>query len=152
MAAVKTQGTNLYFIDSATTCAVLNCTAISGISAQRDQIETTHLGDQARTYVAGLASPGAASFEVQFDPSSEIHKDLHDAYKAGTVLKWALGWSDGTAAPTVATSLYTLPATRSFLSFDGYVQDIAFDFSQNSVVKANVSVQVSGFPNLTPKV
>lgn len=152
MAAVKTQGTSLYFIDTATTCAVLNCTAISGISAQRDQIETTNLGDQARTYVAGLASPGAASFEVQFDPSSAIHQDLHDAYKAGTVLKWALGWSDGTTTPTVAANAYTLPTTRSWLEFDGYVQDISFDFSQNAVVKANVSVQVSGFPDLTPKV
>jgi hypothetical protein len=37
------------------------------------------------------------------------------------------------------------------LSFDGFVTDVSFDFSLNSVVTSNVSVQVSGMPVLTAK-
>lgn len=145
------QGTKLYWIKDATTVVAVDAVSISGISAQRDSIETTTLSDNAKTFAPGLMSPGSAQFTIQFDPSNTAHKDLHAAYVAGTQIKWALGWSDGTAAPTAVGSAFTLPTTRSFLTFDGYVSDLAFDFSLNSVVSANVSVQVSGFPNLSAK-
>ena len=149
--AKLSQGTKLYWIKDDTTVVAVDALNISGISAQRDNIETTTLADNAKTYVAGMMSPGSAQFTIQFDPSNSAHKDLHAAYVAGTQIKWALGWSDGTAVPTALAGEFTLPTTRSFLSFDGYVSDVSFDFSQNSVVKANVSVQVSGFPDLSAK-
>jgi len=149
--AKLTQGTSLFWIKDATTVVKVAATNISGISAQRDSIETTDLEANAKTYVAGLMSPGSAQFTIQFDPTSTAHRDLHAAYVAGTNLKWALGWSDGTAAPTAAAGEFTLPDTRSFLSFEGYVQDVSFDFSLNSVVTSQVSIQVSGMPVLTPK-
>ena len=129
----------------------VTCTGISGISASRSQIDTTSLTDNARTYIAGLAEPGAATFELYFDPQNTDHKDLHDIYKNGTSVKWCVGFADGTAAPTVTTGNFVLPTTRTFISFEGYVQDISFDFSINSAVKASCSIQVSGFPNVTLK-
>lgn len=149
--AKLSQGTKLYWIKDATTVVAVDAVNINGISASRDSIETTTLADSAKTFAPGLMSPGSAQFTIQFDPSNSAHKDLHAAYVAGTVLKWALGWSDGTAAPTAAAGAFTLPTTRSFLAFEGYVQDVTFDFSLNSVVTSQVSVQVSGFPNLSGK-
>lgn len=152
MATVKTQGTGLYVVSGPTAALAATATAISGISASRSQIETTDLAETtAKTYVSGLAEPGQATFELQFDPSSTTHKELHTMYKNGTVSSWALGWSDGTAAPTVEDSEFVLPTTRTFLTFDAYLTDISFDFSVNAVVKASCSLQVSGFPNLVPK-
>lgn len=149
--AKLTQGTTLYWIDGTTVQAVA-ATNISGISSQRDSIETTDLTSTAKTFAAGLMSPGNAQFSIQFDPSNAVHKKLHEAYVAGTSLKWALGWSDGTAAPTITTGNFTLPTTRSFLQFEGFIQDVTFDFSLNTVVTSQVSVQVSGMPVLTVKV
>lgn len=149
--AKLSQGTKLYWIKDTTTVVAVDAVNINGISASRDSIETTTLSDNAKTFAPGLMSPGSAQFTIQFDPSNTAHKDLHAAYVAGTVLKWALGWSDGTAAPTAAAGAFTLPTTRSFLAFEGYVQDVTFDFSLNSVVTSQVSVQVSGFPNLSGK-
>lgn len=150
--ATLTQGTALFWIKDATTVQKVVATSISGISAQRDPIETTDLDANAKTFMPGLMSPGSAQFTVQFDPSNAIHKDLHAAYVVGTSLKWALGWSDGTDVPTATAGEFTLPTTRSFISFDGFIQDVAFDFSLNTVVTAQVSVQVSGMPAVIAKV
>lgn len=149
--AKLTQGTSLFWIKDATTVQKVVATNISGISAQRDSIETTDLEASAKTFMPGLMSPGSAQFTIQFDPSNPIHQELHAAYVAGTTLKWALGWSDGTATPTATGGEFTLPTTRSFLSFEGFIQDVTFDFSLNSVVTSNVSIQVSGMPTVTPK-
>jgi hypothetical protein len=149
--AKLTQGTTLYWIDGTTVQAVA-ATNISGISAQRDSIETTDLTNTAKTFMPGLMSPGSAQFTIQFDPSNTVHTKLHAAYVAGTNLKFALGWSDGTAAPTITTGNFTLPTTRTFMSFEGFLQDVTFDFSLNTVVSSQVSVQVSGMPTLSAKV
>jgi len=148
--AKLTQGTTLFWIDGTTVQAVA-ATSISGISAQRDSIETTDLTNTAKTFMPGLMSPGSAQFAIQFDPSNTVHKKLHDAYVAGTTLKWALGWSDGSVAPTTTTGDFTLPTARSFLKFDGFIQDVSFDFSLNTVVNSQVSIQVSGMPSLSVK-
>lgn len=151
--AVKTQGTELWFIDpTGDILTKIGCvTSVTGLTAARDQIETTCLEDQARSYVAGLATPGQAQFGINFDPADGSHVRLHELYVAGTDLSFALGWSDGTSPPTNDSSLFVLPATRSWIEFAGFISDLPFDFSQNAVVASTVSVQVSGFPILTPK-
>jgi hypothetical protein len=152
--AKKTQGTQLYVIDPDDLSVItVGCvTAITGINATRDQIETTCLDSSARTYVAGLAAPGAAQFTINFDPEDDSHVRLHELYVEGVDLMWALGWSDGTAAPSSAsTDGFAVPTTRTWIQFDGFISDLPFDFALNTVVTSNVSVQVSGFPTITPK-
>ena len=153
--AVKTQGTELYFLDPDTgTATEVGCvTTITGLTAARDQIETTCLNSAARTYEAGMAAPGAASFTINADPRIASHVRLHELYATGTKVDWALGWSDGTDAPTVDTNgTFNLPTTRSWISFNGYVSDFPFDFALNTVVTSNLSVQVSDFPAWVAKV
>lgn len=152
--AVKTQGTQLYVIDPYDDSVItVGCvTSITGITAARDQIETTCLDSAARTYVAGMATPGTATFSINFDPSDESHVRLHELYVAGDDLQLALGWSDGTAAPTVdSVGDFVLPTTRTWITFGGFIADLPFDFSLNAVVSSSVSVQVSGFPTVTGK-
>lgn len=153
--AVKTQGTDLYFVDPYDdSITKVGCvTSITGVNAARDQIEVTCLDSAARVYEAGLGAPGAATFGINFDPTDTSHVRLHEIYVAGTKIEWALGWSDGTAAPTSVDSdgEFVLPATRSYISFNGYISDLPFDFSLNAVVSSSVSVQVSDFPVLASK-
>jgi hypothetical protein len=148
--ALKTQGTQLYFIDPDTfAVTVVGCvTALTGLTAARDQIETTCLDSTARTYVAGMATPGAAQFTINFDPSDSSHVRLHELYVEGVDLDFALGWSDGTAAPTSDSTAFTTPTTRTWILFSGFISDLPFDFALNTVVTSNVSIQVSGFPTL----
>lgn len=152
--AKKTQGTELWFLDPYTDQPVkVGCvTTINGLTAARDQIETTCLDSQARTYEAGMATPGQATFGINFDPADASHVRLHELYREGTSLAWILGWSDGPGiTPTVDSSTLVGGAGRSWISFDGYVSDLPFDFSLNAVVASTVSVQVSDFPLLYPR-
>ncbi len=151
--AIKTQGTELFYIDpdSFAVTKVGCVTAITGLTAGRDQIETTCLDSAARTYEAGMATPGAAQFTINFDTGDDSHVRLHELYVDGTVLDWALGWSDGTAPPTSDSTAFDAPDSRSWILFEGYISDLPFDFALNSVVTSQASIQVSGFPTLVPK-
>lgn len=156
--AVKTQGTNLYAIDPEDDSILeVGCvTSIDGIDSSIDQIETTCLNAQARTYEAGLATPGSASFGINIDPSNASHLRLHQLKTAGTTLKWALGWSEKPDTPPTVTGTgaaadFTLPTARSWLTFEGFMNSFPFSFTGNSVVQSTVGIQISGDPILVPK-
>lgn len=153
--SVKTQLTDLYAVDPADdSLLVIGCvTAIDGVDTTIEQLETTCLQDSARTYIAGLATPGTATFGINTDPSDPAHIRLHQLKVAGTTLQWAIGWSDGTADPTVDTAgQFNLPTTRSWITFEGFMNSFPFSFQLNSVVQSTVGIQVSGDPVLVPKV
>lgn len=159
--AVRTQGTELFLIDPDDNSVLkVGCvTTITGLTAARDQIETTCLDSAARTYEAGMATPGTASFGVNFDPADESHVRLHELYRLGTKVNWALGWSDFTPPPpssgpnptSDSAGEFDLPNGRTWITFNGYISDLPFDFALNTVVTSNISVQVSDFPTLVPK-
>lgn len=149
--AIKTQGTYLYTIDPADeSLLTVGCvTSIDGVDTTNEQIETTCLESPARTYLAGLATPGAATFGINFDTSDASHVRLHQLKVAGTTLVWAIGFSDGTTAPTVDSGgTFDLAATRSWIRFNGFMTSFPFNFAQNSVVTSTVGIQISGEPEV----
>jgi hypothetical protein len=151
----------MYFVDPENNAVIkVGCvTGITGLTAARDQIETTCLDSAARTYEAGMATPGAAQFTINFDTADPSHIRLHELYRTGTIIEFAIGWSDFTPpppadgpVPTVdSDGEFVLPAGRSWITFDGYIADLPFDFALNTVVTSNVSIQVSDFPVLVPR-
>lgn len=151
--AIKTQGTHLYAIDPADdSLIIVGCvTSIDGIDTTIDQIETTCLGEKARTYEAGLATPGTASFGINVDTSDPSHVRLHELKVLAGIMKWAIGWSESEDDATVdSAGDFVLPSTRSWITFDGYMNSYPFSFAQNSVVQSTVGIQVSGEPILIP--
>lgn len=155
---IKSQGTDLFAIDPADGSLIdVGCiTSLDGIDTAIDQIETTCLNDLTRTYEAGLATPGAATFGLQFDPSDAAHLRLHQLKTAGTTIQWAVGFSDGATAPTVGTDSsgdyeFVLPPTRSWITFEGYMNSYPFTFGLNTMVTSTVGIQVSGEPIVVPK-
>lgn len=155
--SIKTQGTDLYAVDPADdSILVVGCvTNIGGIDTSVDQIDTTCLQDLAKTFIAGLATPGAANFGLNIDTSDASHVRLHQLKIAGTSLKWGVGWSEAPLTPPTSVDSagdFVLPTTRSWLLFEGYMNSFPFDFSQNGVVKSTVGIQVSGEPQLIAKV
>lgn len=156
--ALKAQGSDIFAIDPADGSLLdVGCvTSISGIDTTIDQIETTCLNNLTRTYEAGLATPGAASFGLMFDPADVNHIRLHQLKTAGTTLQWVIGLSDGTANPTTGTDSsgdpeFVLPPTRSWIQFEGYMNSYPFEFALNSMVTSTVGIQVSGEPVIIPK-
>ncbi|MBF4337794.1 phage tail tube protein, partial [Vibrio anguillarum] len=114
-----------------TVLAVSCVTSIDGIDSALDQIETSCLEGDARTYEAGMATPGTATFGINVDPKDASHIRLHQLKTQGVTLKWAIGWSDGKGiVPTVTgageAAKFTLPATRSWITFEGFMNSYPF--------------------------
>lgn len=130
-------------------------TSFSPGGAPADQIEDTCLEANDRTYKPGLRTPGEATLGVNADPEQPSHVTLHELSQQNPspVLKWAVGWSDGTEAPTANTAQddFDLPSTRTWFTFDGYVSDFPFSFEQNAVVASEITIQRSGTSKWTKK-
>lgn len=155
--SIKTQGTKLYAIDP-DTGAVLGVDCITQFNpggAPADQLEDTCMEDTSgtRTYKAGLRTPGQASVGINPDPTNASHIRLFELSQGDVQnLQWALGWSDGTAAPTADTAgNFNLPGTRTWLTFAGYIADFPFDFALNTLVSGTISIQRSGALAWVPK-
>lgn len=149
--SILTQGTHVFFIDPAddSVVQVRGATAFNPGGAPSDQIETTALEDFDRKYKKGMRTPGQASLTIQADPNQESHVRMHELSESNDqtqqTVKWVVGWSDGTALPTVdVDGDWTLPTTRTWYMFEGYISDFPFDFALNTVVTTQVSIQRTG--------
>lgn len=142
-----TQGTKVYFIDNTgetPTVVPINCaTSVNPGGAPADQVEDTCLEDFERSYKAGLRTPGQATIGLSADPDDESHLKLFEMSQMNPapVTQFAIGWSDGTDAPTLDGDEFELPTTRTWFVFSGYVSDFPFDFQQNSIVDSQVTIQ-----------
>lgn len=151
---MKTQGTDLYAIDPRDDTLIdVGCvTSLDGIDSSIDQIETTCLNSAERTYVAGLGTPGTATYGINIDTADPNHILLYEIKQLGLTLQWAVGMSDGTAAPTADSGgTFDLPASRSWITFEGFMNSFPFSFALNGVVSSSVGIQVSGAQALIPK-
>jgi len=153
--SILTQGTQVYaLVPPATGTGPLSvmevecATAFNPGGSPKEQIEDTCLSSKERTYKPGLRTPGQASLTINADPNNASHIRLHQMSEADgdTTVKWAVGWSDGTAAPTLNTEGddFELPESRTWFVYEGYVADFPFDFAANAVVSTAVSIQRSG--------
>ena len=150
--AIKTQGTNLYFIDSAAVVTMGCPTGITGLGGTRDQIEVTCLNaTDDKSYVSGLGNPGQISVPFVFDPQDVSHQTLKDLHDSGEKIDWTIGMSDGTAAPTIVSGSFSLPTTRSFITFEAFVADLNLDYATNEVVRGTLTLQRSGSTALSVK-
>lgn len=148
--SILTQGTQVFMIDPddpMTVVKIPGVTALNPGGNPRDQIEDTDLEDTtSRKYKKGLGTPGQASMTVNADPQKPAHVRLYELANddQDRNIQFVVGMSDGTEPPTVADGAFTLPTTRSWFGFEGYVSDFPMDFATNSVVSSQVSIQRSG--------
>lgn len=145
--SIKTQGTELFFIDPNTNLVVkLACpTGVTGFGGPSDQIDTTCLDATTRSFEQGLKTPSPVNVPYNFDPAQTSHQDLNDLYEAGTSLDWMLCLSDGTAAPTADTDgEFVALSSRSNVVFSGYIADLTVDLATNEVVRGTMIIQPSG--------
>jgi len=155
--AKLTKGTRVWFIDPAdeSLVRITKITAFNPGSSPGDNIEVTDLEEtEARRYEKGLATPGQATGTIMANPAEASHVRLHAlATGADTnIMKFAIGWSDGTADPTVdSAGNFNFPTTRTFYTFEGHVTDFPLDFQLNATVQTALAIQRSGKGTLVPK-
>ncbi|WP_110641004.1 phage tail tube protein [Salinicola sp. CPA57] len=152
--SVLAQGTQVFMLAAGAIVRIPGATAFNPGGNPRDQVEETDLEDTtSRRYKKGLGTPGSASLTVNADPQEPAHVQLYEMAnsKGEDKVKFFVGWSDGTEPPTVATQTVSLPTTRTWFEFEGYVSDFPMDFATNSLVSSQVTIQRSGDGKWTPK-
>lgn len=147
--AVKTKGTEVWFLrtDSGGPELVkLGCPkGVSGLGGAKTQLDTTCLDSEEMEYSPGMGSPGAVTINLDFDPAKISHRDLVEMDENDTITTFIVGLSDGTAPPTVdSAGVVTYPATRTFISFEGYIAELPIDIAINSNVTSALSIQRTG--------
>lgn len=149
---VKTQGTALYFIDSAAVVKLAAPTGVSGLGGATDPIETTDLDATVdKTYVAGLGSPGQASVPFNLKPAEASQQTLFDLKESKAVIGWMVGLSDGSAAPTITSGALVAPSGRTCIAFNAFVADVNIDLATNEIVRGTLTLQRSGPIDITWK-
>lgn len=144
--AKKTQGTQLYTIDPAdgTVYEVACVLNVDGIDSTNEQRETTCLADLARTFEAGLSTPGQASFGLNTDMDQDSHYRLWQLKVAGTTLPFALGWSDGYGiAPAAGKGVASVAVGAGGTSYTTATATFSAPEAANGVT-ATGTVQISG--------
>lgn len=157
--SVLAQGTQIYLVDpnggTPQIVEIEKATSFNPGGAPATQIDETTLADLVyMQYRAGLRDPGQATIGVNSDPSIASHVTLHGLSEMSPPPKvsWAIGWADGTDAPTLdVDDSLILPTTRTWFTFDGYVSDFPFNHDANTIITTEVTIQRSGGSTWTPK-
>ncbi|MGQ7243706.1 phage tail tube protein [Salinicola sp. V024] len=153
---VFTQGTDAYVHKIGAT-DVIDLACIESVdpgTTSRGQVALTCLQDQEAQFAPGLDTPGTANFVLIVDPQSTVQTELYQMYNDRETIEFVIGWADGTAAPTVDAETSELDfssADRSFIVTECYISEFNFTFEADNVVKANVTLQLSGKTMFSPK-
>lgn len=147
--SVKTQGTELFFVDRSGVAALVKMAAPTGITGlatgSRDQIETTALDDlEDKTFVAGLGNPSQITVPFVLDSAAASHQLLIDLKASGEMVDWIACLSETATDPTLSTGEIVAPTTRTSFVFEAFVSDVSIDVATNEVVRGTLTLQRSG--------
>lgn len=145
MAALKSQGTELYYASAATTATKIGkITGISGLGGARDQIDKTTLDDTDRQFEPGYGNPGQVTVGMVLDSAEASHEALLALKTAGTTVSWGIYSAQTATAPTAVGSEMQTVLDRTSAIYDGYVADVNVEIASNDVWKATLVIQRSG--------
>lgn len=151
--AIKTQGTQLYFVRPGTLDVVnVGCiTAIENVGAPIQPRDVTPVESEWESSEPGMFSLGQIDLEIRFDPATSGHTDVLQMYEGRVTANFAIGLGDGASPPQIDDDgEFVGVGGRSFLAFRGWIMDVPFSFPLNENLPAAVSIMQ--VPSLVPGV
>lgn len=136
---VKTQGTKLKLAGTSspiTYTAMANVTSISGLGGQKGDIDITNFDSTAKEFLTGLEDPGQVQVEINYSPSDTTQNTLWTLKDSGDLRSWRIQLSGASPAP--------------YFGFSATVQQFQVNFQTDDVVRATVTLRVSGSITKSP--
>lgn len=130
--AIESQGTVLAFSFGGSPTSfttVPNVTDFSGPGGQASVIDTTNLLSVQKEKMMGLSDPGQLSFNINFDPDNAVHQQIRQAWVERRLCQFRLTFADSTPASCI---------------LDGYVLGFTISGGVDAVVKAAITVEITG--------
>ena len=151
MAELKTQGFELFLLDSADTGnevrKIAQVSAVSGLGGSSTEITTTNFDSARQEFLVGLADSGSLTVNLDFDPQDAGHTTLQ-SLQGGANKRFFLAGSEAGTDPTYSMS-YTLPTDRTSWDFNAGVQQFQLDMNADDVVRGTVTLRISGAVTFT---
>ena len=135
MARIKSNGTQIFAVVDD---AIVRFTCPKAFSFGEDsfsKIDSTCLDSDTKDYERGLRDPGEGSLQIDLDDENTSHFKLIELAESGEKVKWYVGSSHSTTAPTYeAIAGIDLPEDRIWWSFEGYINPAAPTIEQDALV------------------
>lgn len=150
MREVRTQGTEVFMLDSAASPPALvkigNVASVGDFGPQADDIDVTNLDSTAKEYLVGLPDNGEATLAINMDPQSEAHRLLFGLAGTDQRRYFCVAYSEGATDPTIAAGEIVPPpaANRSSSIFFAAVKSARRSVPTNDVVRVTVALRISG--------
>lgn len=107
-----------------------------GPDGQRSEIDATTLDSgQAMEYLAGMIDQGSVSFEAVWDEKETTHGSLRTLHGNGNTNNFKFVLPDG--------------SPNSEIAFSGFAQQITPSYQVNDIIRANVTIRVTGAVTIT---
>lgn len=135
MAALKSQTGGIYWLSTSVSpnayVEIPDCVSVGGPTGSAAIIDATALDDTAKTKIMGLPDEGQVSLELIWggETNNATQVALRTARAAQTLETFQIRLTDS------PTSTYT---------FTGYVTNWELSFGVDDVIKANVTIEISG--------
>lgn len=142
----KTQGTEMWVASGGSAIPKLgNVTSISGLGGSSNDIDITNFDSSQMEYLQSLGDGGTLTVNYNFSPTTASTQTIIDLKESRATVEWCIGLSNGTTLPTAAAGVITAPAyPRSSIVFSGVVQGHTLDLQANDVVRATLTIRISG--------
>jgi predicted secreted protein len=111
---------------------IANVTGISGPDGQSPEIDVTNFADTARRFLAGLPDNGSVSADINWSSDENTNTTLYQLYQSGDTRQYRIVLSNG-----------------DYFEFNAVVLGHPFTFAIDDVVKASISLRVSGAVSFT---
>ncbi len=152
MAAVKTQGTQVFAVINNAVVRFVCPTALSMGDDSFSKIDVTCLDAATKNYERGLRDPGEGSIGINLDDAETSHTQLIALADSGDKVMWYVGSSHTKTAPTYdQLTGIDLPEDRIWWSFEGYLNPAVPQIEQDSVVKYEFAIVRTSAVTTTPR-
>ncbi len=136
MAGIITQGTSFGIsVDGVTYTEIGVIQNFTQSTAARNEIDTTGLLDDSKTFKFGLKDNGTFSIELLLDLGSVAQGLLDDSYSSNDAFFFEIEYSD------IITPVTGNGTTKTF---QGYVTSLSVDTQSDEVLRQSVEIKISG--------
>lgn len=138
MARIKVQKSQLYYHEEgATAVESVQCAKELELGTDTEEdIDVTCLDDEEDNFDPGKKTPGEGSLSIDLDDENASHLKLIALSKTNPRKKvtWYLGSSNSDDAPTVSGNVVTLPPSRTWWVWQGYLKLAEKTFAKGQFV------------------
>lgn len=136
MARYKVLKSQLYYFDGTAIIPVVCAKEIDLGQDSEEDVDVTCIDSPEVDTEAGQITPGEGSLAIDLDDENSSHLKLVALSKTDPkkTVRWYMGSSHTDDPPTVTSGAVTLPTTRTWWEFDGYLKRAAPTFEKGQHV------------------